>query len=75
MKLETEEGESCEGANLWLILTESEARDLAEGLVVYFSDDPRNKGWHHHVGESLTLGIEPGVDSLAIRMGLDGNPL
>jgi hypothetical protein len=75
MRLELDDGGGYAGPNVWLVLTESEARDLAEGLIVYFSEEPRDEGWHDHLGDHVALAIEPGDEPLGIRMGLDGEPL
>ena len=75
MRLEAEDGSPYQGPSLWLMLTEAEARDLAEGLVAYFAEHPRDPEWHDHIGDSLVVGIEPGEQRLGIRLGLDGEPL
>ena len=72
MRLESESGVPHEGEGLWVVLTETEARDLAEGLIMYFAEEPRDPGWHDHLGDHLTLGIEPADTPLGIRLGLDG---
>lgn len=75
VRIKTEDGSAYAGPALWLVLTESEARDLTEGLIVYFSEEPRDEGWHDHLGERVTVGIEPASEPIGIRIGLDGEPL
>jgi hypothetical protein len=72
MKLEHEDGSAYDGSELWLVLSESEARDLAEGLIIYFTEHPRDGGWHDHLGDRLTLGITAADQPLDIRLELDG---
>lgn len=74
MRLESEDGQGYVGSPLWLVVTEAEARDLAESLIIYFSESPRDGEWHDHVGDSLTLAIEQQGSPLGIRLGLDGVP-
>lgn len=60
MRLEREAGEP--GA-AWALMTEDEAFELLLALAVYFRDEQRDPGWHHHVGEDeheLTIAIDPG---------------
>jgi hypothetical protein len=75
VRIELDDGTEYDGSDLALILTEAEARDLAEALVVYFSEEPRDAGWHDHLDDRVTLAIEPSPEPLGIRMGLDGQPL
>lgn len=75
MKLEAEDGSPYSGPSLWLVATESEARDLAEALIMYFSEEPRDAGWHDHLSDQLTFAIEASEEPLGIRLGLDGNSL
>jgi hypothetical protein len=75
VKIELEDGSAYTGADLLLVLTEEEARDVAEALIVYFSEHPRAKGWHDHLGDRMMLAIEPASEPIGIRMGLDGEPL
>lgn len=72
MKIEAEDGTAYAGVPLWIILAENEARDLAESLVMYFAETPRDAGWHDHIGDTLTLAIETASEPLAIRLDLDG---
>jgi hypothetical protein len=47
----------------WVFVTESEARELAEALYQYFSEDDRTLEWHCHVesqdgrAKELTLAL------------------
>ena len=75
MDLTLEDGTMYEGAPLSIVATESEARDLAEALIMYFSESPRDDGWHDHLSDRLTFWITGENEELGIRLGLDGEPL
>jgi len=61
MRIERESG-GPEGA-VWAILSENDARNLMLALEYYFKEEPRDPGWHHHIGKAdqeLTIAIEVG---------------
>jgi len=68
MRIETAPGAPYDGPELWVVLTEGEARDLAEALTVYFSEAPRDPEWHSHVGDVMTLAIEAAEVPLGLRV-------
>jgi hypothetical protein len=59
MRIETDPGVPFEGRELWVVLTQAEARELAEALVEFFSAPARDPGWHTHVSDVLTMASEP----------------
>jgi hypothetical protein len=64
VRLEREDGTPATQA-LWAVLSEDEAMLLIEALDYFIRDEPRDPGWHHHIGQGdceLTITVEASSD-------------